>query len=327
MRSWSPLLLLPVVGCQFAHRHLKFAAPEQIVVAAEPPAGLLGVEIEDRHGTRSVETQTMHAEDHRRFNRPTILADRDTVVFSTARPDPVRFRMYVRGNGLFDRHDFQPVLTVTGPLPLRYANELSILPEDLDQPVRIAVADLQNPYNNYAFDHGDLLLVVADAADGTSERRLFRSRDAGIYLGGFAGVLATVPLTSGQLGVAPILAAGPTFGWRSSRAAGPMLAFDTVEVVLSAGVGSTAIEAVAQQEMLDNQVDGVFNAVLVGGGIRAFRIVTMQGFVNTTQFFRDFEEAPFTLAIGLDASELAAATRDVVSRLFREHPLKERNPR
>ena len=53
----------------------------------------------------------------------------------------------------------------------------------------------------------------------------------------------------------------------------------------------------------------------------------MQGFVNTTQFFRDFEEAPFTLAIGLDASELAAATRDVVSRLFREHPLKERNPR
>lgn len=327
MRPWFPLLLLPLVGCGFAHRHLKFVGPEQMVVAAQEPLGIVEVEIEGRHGTRSLETATMTSLDQRRFARPTTLEDRDTLVFSTPLAERVGFRMYLRGNGLFDRHDFQPVLTTTGSLPRRFANELALLPEDLDQPVRIAVRDLQNPYNNYAFDHGDLLLVVADRADGASEQLLFKARDSGWHLGGFAGVLATVPIDSSQLGVAPILAAGPTFGWRTSRSSGPMLAFDTLEFVISFGVGSTALEAVAQEDVLDNQVNGLFNAVLAGGGLRLFKIVTVQGFVNTTQFFRDADEAAATVAIGLDASGLAAATRDIFTRLFKENPLRERNRR
>jgi hypothetical protein len=106
-----------------------------------------------------------------------------------------------------------------------------------------------------------------------------------------------------------------------------LIAFDTIELVLSVGIGSTALTTVADEDGLDDQLGGLFNATLVGGGLRIFRVVTVQGYVNTSQFFRNAREAPATLAVGLDASGLANATRKIFSRMLFLNAVQERNER
>lgn len=317
------LSLLLLTGCGLGHRHLKLLGPEQLAIRADPaPPGLLAGEIVSRDGTRTIEPLRMEARDGTAYLRPIVLTDRDTLVLGSRSEERVELDVYLRSNGLLDRHDFRRVDTVTGSLARRYPNEVVLLPDTLDAPVTLSVDDLDNVYNNYSFDHGDTLLVVARTPTGRA-RLLFKRRDAGFHVSFFGGVLATIPLRDDQRGVAPILAAGTTLGWRTRKTAGPLMLFDTTELVISAGVGSTALESLANDEDgLGEQVQGVFNAALVGGGVRLFKVVTIQGFVNTTQFFRDAREAPATLAIGVDAAGLAAATRDIFGRLIRENPLK-----
>lgn len=318
------LLLALGSGCGLVHRQARFLGPEQMAIVHREPLGLLEAEIEEKRSVRTAEAPGFLSRGGRYYTRPVVLGDGQTLVLGTQSSEPVALRMYIRGNGLFDRHDFRRVHTLTGTLERRFPNELILLPENLDAPVRLAMGDLANPFNNDDFDHGDLLLVVAEQG-GLSERRLFKRRDSGLHVGSFAGLLATIPLREDQASVAPILAVGPTFGWRSERSSGPLVALDTLELVVSAGLGSTALETVVQQDDVDDQVSGLFNATLVGGGLRVFKVVTVQGYINTSQFFRNAREAPATLAVGVDATGLAAATRDIFSRLIKEHPVRERN--
>lgn len=327
MRILVPLLML--TGCGLAHRQLKFFGPEQVAIRAEREQGLLVGEIERPDGIVALEPARMTSRDGASYLRPVVLSDRDTLVLGTRASGPVALEIYLRSNGLFDRHDFQPITTITGSLDRRYPNEVVMLPTRLDEgPVALSVADLDNIYNNYSYDHGDSLLIVA-RSETNRERLLFRRRDAGIYFSGFAGVLATIPLREDQRGVAPILAGGVTMGWRTRRSAGPMLVFDPLELVVSGGIGSTALDGFTtdNEVALGQQLQGVFNAALVGGGVRLFRVITVQGFVNTTQFFRNADEAPATLAVGVDAAGLAAATRDIFGRLLRENRLRRPPPR
>jgi hypothetical protein len=196
------------------HRQVKVFAPEQMVIAPPARADLMRVTIEHRSGgERDVRPERMEARDGRALQRAVVVGDPDTLVIESTHDQPVELQLYARGNGLFERHDFRRVHSVSGGLSRRFPSEVVWFPDDLDQPVRVSMRDLSNPFNNYDFAHGDLLLVRAVVGD-SSQHLLFKRRAHGVHVNGFAGLLATVPLTEAQQGVAPVLAVGPTFGPR-----------------------------------------------------------------------------------------------------------------
>ncbi|MEZ4321607.1 MAG: hypothetical protein R3F61_29305 [Myxococcota bacterium] len=303
-----------------AHRHLKLLAPEHVVYA-DTPFDAVDVEAEDRKGVvRTLEHDRMEDRSGRVLQRPAEVGIRDTLVLTPLEPD-TELRLWVRGTGLFDRSGFQQVRAVTGGLDRRFANEIVFLPMDepLTGALRLPIRHFDTPFDGYSFSDGDLLLVEAVRPEGDTERTLLVRRDAGPTFDGFAGVLITLPHGNegGQQGVSPILAAGPTFGWHTRKASGPGRVLDTMELVISFGIGSTALDVVD----LDSELSGLFDSALAGAGVRMFRVFTVQGFVNTSRFFREQLEAPTTIALGLDAAGLAALTRNAGSRLFRRNPV------
>lgn len=323
MRTAATLCALVLSGCGFGHRHLKILAPEQVAYTDVDAPGV-AIDAVDRKGVRrTLDHDAMQTREGRTLQRPAVITGGDTLIF-TPEHDAAELRLWIRGTSWLDRRSLTPVHTVTGSLRRRFANEVVFLPlgEPLDGPFELPVRDLSSPYNAYAFGDGDLLMVETTDPEGHTHHEILVRRDVGPSFDGFAGVLVTLPTPSedGSTGVAPVLAAGPAFGWRSRRAYGPARALDTVELVISFGIGSTTLSDIG----LESELTGVFNAALAGGGVRLFRIFTVQGFVNTSRFFREALEAPATAAVGLDATGLARFLQDGTSRLFRENPVRSR---
>jgi hypothetical protein len=229
----------------------------------------------------------------------------------------LRLTLWTRSSGLLDRHAFRPVIAVAGGLPGRIENELRFVDTQLAEPMSVDIGDLGNPWNVVRFDHGDLLLIDVSAPDGSHERYLFENRRVGLHMGFSAGVLVRIPLTS-DTDVSPILTAGPSFGWRApSRAPGWRL-LDRVAFVTAVGIGSTEIPGDAAA------LAGVFDAVLVGGGLSLVDVVSVQALANASALLRDANESGWALAVGVDAVGVAALLSGAPEKVARRHALSGR---
>ncbi|MEZ4241175.1 MAG: hypothetical protein R3F59_34455 [Myxococcota bacterium] len=125
-----------------------------------------------------------------------------------------------------------------------------------------------------------------------------------------------------DVGLSPALTASMAINYRlRSELAGWSFVGEQVALLVSVGVGSTVLENV--DEKLDQQLGGVFNAALVGGGVELFRIVGVQVLGNASAPFRDDLESGWTLAVGVDAVQATRFADSIVSRLLFEHPQHE----
>ena len=317
---WAVLWMLP--GCGLMHRQAKLFAPEHVVTAPPPDTPAVWLEIEGADGVaRPVVHETMEDRTGRTLVRPAVLRSGDTLRIGPEH-DRARIRLWLQGTGWLGRRNRVALRTVVGSLDLRFANEIAFLPVDtpLESPFDLEVRQLSSPFNPYSFYDGDLLIVESEDADGHAVREVFIRRDPGVAYGFFAGVLATIPVSDRFQMVAPILAIGPTFGWRTRKTAGLGRILDQVELVLSFGVGSTMITDLSE---FDPDPIRFFNAGLAGTGIRIFGVFSVQGYVNTNAFFRERLEAPATLAIGFDATGTARFFEDAWTRVFRRHPVQK----
>jgi hypothetical protein len=322
-------------GCGASHRAVAAFAPESF--AQDPDDGAL-VEVVrvDRKGVyHDTEPERFTDRSGRALERPVGVRGSDTLRIRTPDPD-VRVRLLLRRTGLLARADgFRAIHAVSGTVDRRFPTEIRTLPDrtPLEGILVLPVRVLEHPQNGWRLGENDLLMVEAvrleDPSDPQSQpaetqRRLFLRRTPGVVFGGFAGVLATMPLQGeeGRTAVTPILAAGPTLGVRTARVAGPARALDVLELVTSVGIGSTALADV-QPDGVRVQVSGLFDAALVGGGFRFLRVLTVQGYFNATSLFRNGAEAPGTLAVGVDAAGLTALFRRAGLRVFRPHPLPD----
>ncbi len=322
---------MAVSGCGAGHRAVGAVAPESFAYRpSDDEAPLLEVVRVDKHGTHhSTEPEQFETRprdgDAEVLERPVGVRASDTLRIRTTDPE-VRVRFLLRRTGWLARDGFRPIHTVSGTLRHRFPTEVRALPDrtPLEGILVLPVGVLDHPQNVWRFAENDLLMIEA-VADGAVERRLFLKRTPGVRFGGFAGVLATLPVRSdeGRTSVAPILAAGPTFGVRTAGVAGPARALDVIEVVTSVGIGSTALAEVQDGTGVSVQLSGVFDAALVGGGFRVLRIFTVQGYYNATSLFRNGAEAPGALAVGVDATGLTALVRRVGLRIFQPHPLPD----
>ncbi len=249
------------------------------------------------------------------FERPVSVTPDASITVEPA-VEGLRWQLYVQSAGLLERRAFHPVVAVQGSLDGRLENELRTLPTVLDGTTTLAVRDLANPWNPSRFDHEDLLLVRLEAPDGRAADLLFENRRVGLHTGGSAGVLVRIPLEA-DTDVTPILTLGPTVGWRApSRKAGWRL-LDRVVLVGSVGIGSTEVPGGT------DELAGVFDAALVGGGLAFVDVVSVQALANASALWRDVSEAPWTPAVGVDAVGVANLFRDAVEKVSRRHPLAD----
>jgi hypothetical protein len=232
------------------------------------------------------------------------------------RVEGLAWRVYVQSSGLLERRGFQPVPAVRGSLSGRLENELRLFPQQLDGPQDLVVRDLANPWNPSRFDHADLLLVRLRAPDGREADLVLENRRVGLHTGGSAGVLVRIPMAA-DTDVTPILTVGPTLGWRApSRKAGWRL-LDRVVLVGAVGIGSTEVPSATEE------LTGVFDAALVGGGLAFVDVVSVQALANASALWRDANEASWTPAIGIDALGVANLFHDAVEKVGRRQPLSE----
>ena len=257
---------------------------------------------------------------------PVDVTDRGTLEIEPRRPD-AEVRIYARHEGILPR-DFRPVIARSGTLPRRLETALRFEPAGPlgGETVRIALDDLQDVYNPEPIEDGDLVLVEVSAAGEPTERYLFRAREFGIVLRGGAGVLVPVPIglfeTQSDVQISPALAVSLKVGYRL-RTPAPALSWlgDQFALVASVGIGSTVLDD--PQSLLDDRLQGAFNAALVGGGFEVLKFVNLQVLANASAPFRDDLEAGWTLAVGFDAVQFARFSRDAGARLLREHPTRE----
>lgn len=239
--------------------------------------------------------------------------------------DDVEVSVWIRDPGLV-RRDFTQVRSVTGALDRTHPTEVRFLPDHINAPLHLDLRDLGNTYNDYDFGEGDLLLVEAGRVGDEPERYLFLTHEIGPRIKFGGGVLFTVPLS--VLGenqperTSTVLAFTTSFGYRYSTRSPALRWFGGKSaIVLSLGIGSTALTAPDLSLPLDQQLLGNFNAAIIGGGVELYDFVSVQALVNLTSLGRDMSEAPAVLAIGFDPVQFGLFTRDVGARIFRRNTL------
>lgn len=321
-----PLAALLLGGCTASHRVGKFLAPEQYVTAAEPRGTVAQVTVSSGEPGAVAGPYTPRpfaVVDGVTLERPMTITE-DGWVELTPTAGPYRFTLAVRRTTSFSE-DFRPVFAVTGAVDRRVPNELRLLPIDAprDTPYRLAVADLANVYAPTRLAHGDLLLLTVTDPEGRAEHYLFREQEFGLHARFGAGVLVRVPLALGDEGSAelsPTLAGTVALGFRP-RSDQPAVnwASEQVALVVSVGIGSTNIES---GDPALTQLEGAFNAALVGGGVELFRFVSGQVQVNVSAFTRRREESQLALAVGFDAVQFAKFTDGALERLFERNTLR-----
>ena len=257
------------------------------------------------------------------WERPVLVAERGRIEVDPAGGE---VEVWLRRPGLDDR-GFQPVIERTGTLPHQIPLELRLGWEATDGIVEIPVDHLSNVYGGQRIEDGDLLLVRVEHAEAPDDDYLFRIRRYGLVSRFGAGVLIRVPVPGvpdqSEFGTST-LAVSMAFGYRP-RTSKPGLYWLTEQFsfVTHLGIGSTEVQTLQNNvaNPVDDQVNGAFNAALVGGGIEIFRFVSLQTQVNLSSFLRDGPETPWALAVGFDAVQFARYSRDAGSRLFRKNEL------
>lgn len=318
MRSALALLLLPLVlgGC--AHRVGKFLAPDAYVVPrtdADPASTVTYAS-----GWKDEEPRPYDPEifdEH--WLRPVPITSDGWV--EVRPPDGASIDVWTRRPGVGDR-GFEPVLGRTGALRKKLPSELRLGWTVEDGALTLPIEHLANVYAGRPIEDGDLLLVRVDHGE-SEENYLFRVRRFGLRWRYGAGVLVRVPVPFvegqqfGEVLPSTTLALSLTLGIRP-RTKSPALYFLTEQFALvsSVGLGSTAVDELQGQSRVDSQLSGAFNAAIVGGGLEAFRFVSLQTQVNLSSFLREGPETPWALAVGFDAVQFAGFTRDAVTRLF-----------
>jgi hypothetical protein len=334
---WRGILIagwIGLAGCAPTTRVRRVLAPETYVSPVSPTAGQIAtVDVSSGYDPRNpsfgpYEPVVVFEREGVTWASPLAITDRGVVRVTPVDAD-AEVRVYVRHTGLIPR-DFQPVTTRSGTLSRALPTAVRFLPhgriDPADGPFELHLQDLHNVYNEERVEDGDLLLVEVSAPGAPTERYLFRSLEFGLRTRLGAGVLlrAPIPWVAGQrdVGLSPALTASMAINYRlRSERAGWSFVGEQLALLVSAGVGSTVLEDVDGQ--IDDQLQGAFNAALVGGGVEVFRIVGLQVLGNASAPFRDDLESGWTLAVGLDAVQLARFAQDISSRLLFEHPQHE----
>ncbi len=239
--------------------------------------------------------------------------------------DDVELSFWVRDPGLA-RKDFTQVTAVTGGLDRALPNEIRFLPDHINAPVHLRLSQFANTYNDYDLGEGDLLLVEAKRGDDEPERYLFLTHEFGPRFKYGGGLLFTVPLSF--LGedqpqtTSTVLAFTTSLGYRF-RSRSPALRWfgGKSAIILSVGIGSTALTAPDLSKPLDQQLLGHFNATLAGGGFEFYDFVSVQALVNLSSLGRNLSEAPWALAIGFDPVQFGLFTRGIGTRVLQKNTL------
>lgn len=319
------LLVALLSGCTFAHRAGKLAAPDAYLLPVPDQPAEADVRYVSGLGDdpeRPWDPEPFGGQ----WLRPVPITTSGAVLVTP--PAGAAVEVWIRSPGLDDQ-GFVPVLGRTGALHRSIPNELRLGWGEAGQPQRIEVAHLASPYAGARIGDGDLLLVRVDGPDTTPEDYLFRCRKFGLRTRAGAGVLFRIPVpgVEGQraeeVSTSTTLALSLAWGVRP-RTRSPVVYWLTEQLALatSVGVGSTTFaDLQADGDAVDTQLQGAFNALLVGGGVEVFRFVSLQAQVNGSSFLRDGAETPWALAVGFDAVQFALFTRDAGARLFQRNEL------
>lgn len=323
------LLALALSACAPTTRVRRMLAPERFATPATPTGELARVEVDS--GWKGVapapyDPPIAFERDGVAWIAPVDVTDRGTLEIVPLRPD-AELRVYARHGGLLPR-DFRPVLARSGTLDGRLVTALRFAPTGPlgDEPVVLALQDLQDVYNPEPVEDGDLVLLEVSAPGAATERYLLRAREFGVVVRGGAGLLVPVPIpwfeSQRDVTISPALAVSLKVGYRY-RTPSPTVRWlgEQLALVASVGIGSTVLDDPAS--LLDDQLAGAFNAALVGGGVEVLKFANVQVLANASAPFRDDLEAGWTLAVGFDAVQFARFSRDAGARLLQEHPTRE----
>lgn len=325
--SLLPWALLALTACGTPLRARRLLGPDHYVVPDSPTGRHATVEITSGWAAEAAvpyRPEVAFVHEGVRWIRPVVLTDLGWIRIDPA-SEAVQLRIFVRSTGL-DRGGFRQLHATSGTLGGRLPTTIRYLPSGPlgDAPLRLDVADLQNVYAGERLRHGDLLLLQIGPPGVEPERYLFRTREFGLHTRTGAGLLVRVPLpgTPSHAPPSPALTLSMAVGYRY-RSRSPLWEFlgERVRLVGSVGVGATVLDDV--EGPLDEQLQGVFGAMLVGGGIELFESVSVQILANASAPFRADLSADWTLAAGFDAVQFGRFFADAGARLLREHPLSQ----
>lgn len=320
------IALLVAAGCAPLTRVRRALAPESFVTPETPVGQLAAVAVDA--GFRD-ETSGPYAprvafvRDGVTWLEPVALTDRGRVTVVPLRPD-ITVGLYSRHIGLVQR-DFSRVLARSGTLKGELPTAIRFEPTGAlgNSTYSLDVDDLQNVYSDDALIDRDLLMIELRAVGEVSEQYVFQTFHYGWRSRYGAGLLLRVPvplLQEKRAALTPALTASVALGYRP-RTRAPTITFLSEQFALvgSVGIGSTVL----QEEGLDDQIDGAFNAALIGGGVEVFQMFTVQALGNASAPFRDDLESGWALAVGFDAVQFARFADHLGTRLLHENPLSE----
>lgn len=311
------LLVLALQGCGLWHNVRRFSLEAEY--AAPLPAGEVA-QVAYTTPDGLVEPFAPAPFDHEgtSFGAP-LPIERGGIV-SVIPDHPVTVRLFVARTGVGES-GFVEVHALTGTLDRRIPVGIHPLPvRPFDHELRLAVRDLRNPYNGYRFDNRDLLLLqISD--ERTTEQYLFQLYDLGVRAQWGGGVLVPVsfPGFADDVRASPSFVGSLTLGYRFARRNTFTRLADLFSVVLSSGIGSTAL---TQEGPIEDQLTGVFDSGVAGGGVAVFDFVSFQVLVNVSALFRDGPaEATAVPVIGFDAVQFGRFGRRAFARLFGDRDL------
>ena len=329
MRNVLLLLLVMVLatGCAVGTRARRVLGPDHYVFPDEAQGRHAQVLVHSGWQGEDFVPYAPHvAFEHEgeRWLRPVVVNDRGQITV-VPRHDGVGVSLYARGTGL-SRRGFRPVIARTGTLAGHVPRAVRWLPsEPLSGVYTLDIADLQNPWSGDALRHGDLLLLELSSPGERTERYVFDARRFGFRTRLGAGLLVRVPLQvrdDQEAQASPALTVSLSLGYRF-RTQDPVWEFigERITIVGSAGVGSTVLESVSGP--LDEQLQGAFDSLLLGGGLEFFDFVSVQLLANARAPFHRDVDYGWTLAAGFDAVQFGRFFANAGARLQREHPLRE----
>ncbi len=321
--------LVLLVGCAPVNRARRVLGPDHYVYSETP---------EERHAQVLVRSgwqgealapysprlAYIDDDDGERWVRPVIVADRGQIRV-VPRHDDVTIRLYARSTGL-RRRGFRPLLARSGTGANRNPTQIRFLPKaPLREPWVLDIRDLQNVWSGDRLLHGDLLLLEVARPGAEPDRYLFDTHDFGFRTRFGAGVLVRVPLQSSEdsdAPASPAIVVSMALGYRF-RTQNPVVEFlgERVMLIGSAGVGSAVLENVSGP--INDQLQGAFQALVVGGGLEFFEFLSVQLLINARAPFLRGLEPGWTLAAGFDAVQAGRFFGNLGEQLLREHPSRE----
>jgi len=319
-------LLCLMTACGPAHRVRRVLAPEAFVTAEHPPGDLANVVVSTGYAKESPHPflpPAAFAHEGQQWFEPEVVTDRGWVEIQPQRPD-ASVRVWQRPTGLRSS-PFEPVVSLSGSLRRRLPTAIQWLPTDPlgEAPLRLHLSDLQNLHRGRPLADGDLLLIEVLAPDAPTERYLLQTRRFGLRarIGSGLVVPLGIKLGPGQVPLSPAVTVSTIVGYRPrTRRRGLEFLSERFGLVLSAGVTSSVLRPAAGD--LQTQARRVLDAGVLGGGIEAFELVSIQ-LLRTfpTRMAVDGESA-WVLGAGLDPVQLGRFLGRAAAQIAADHPLE-----